>query len=44
MNDYSKVHEWDSNFDQGKLIKKIGENVELHYLRIKKIAGVSSRD
>jgi len=26
------------------LIKKIGENVELHYLRTKKIAVVSQRD
>ena len=37
-------HIWDQNFDSGGLIKQIGANVQLHYIKTKKIAMVSSRD
>lgn len=35
---------WDQNFKEGKKVKDIGENVELHYSRTKKIAVMSERD
>lgn len=44
IEDYSQTMTWDPNFDQGSLIHNLGYGIELHYLRTKKIAVVSSRD
>ena len=35
---------WDPNYMEGKLIKKIGEDTALTYMKTKKVAVVSSRD
>ena len=35
---------WDPNFLEGKLLKRIGEDTALTYMKTKKVAVVSSRD
>jgi hypothetical protein len=44
MQNYDTRHEWDQNFEKGGLVKVIGPNVGLHYIKTKKVAMVSSRD
>lgn len=44
LQDYNRKTEWDPNFAEGYKVMDIGDNVQLHYLRTKKVAVVSSRD
>ena len=44
MEDYSNRHHWDPNFEKGMMVKEIGPDVSLHYVKTKKVAVVSSRD
>jgi hypothetical protein len=44
MANYDTRHLWDVNFESGKLVKEIGPMVQMHYLKTKKVAVVSSRD
>ena len=44
MTDYDTRGQWDYNFHSGRLVKPIGPDVELHYMKTKKMALVSPRD
>lgn len=44
LSDHASKPDWDPNYQEGRLVKQIGDSVDLHYLRTKKIALVSSRD
>lgn len=44
ISDYNTRAGWDPNFMEGSKIMDIGEGVELHYMKTKKVAVVSSRD
>lgn len=42
--DYEDRHLWDSNYSAGGVIKSLGEDSELHYIKTKRVAMVSPRD
>ena len=44
MSNYETRHLWDQNFESGRLVRQIGPQVQLHYIKTKKVAVVSSRD
>lgn len=44
MSNYDNRHKWDANFESGRMVRDIGPNVQLHYIKTRKVAMVSSRD
>lgn len=44
MSNYDTRGQWDQNFESGKMVRQIGPMVQLHFMKTKKVAMVSSRD